>query len=407
MTAATAPVGPVSAVTRRCDPPTDLLDALGPDGVAWLHDGVGFVTTGVAARVDPAGAAEWLAAVEHDDDIGLSATGPLAIGALPFEPGRPGKLLVPRRIVGRDAAGQGWLTEIGPTVPEATPRPRSVPRTSTVCERMTRREWHDAVTAALRAIADGELEKVVLARRVDVEADAPFDARVVLARLRADQPDCYLYAVDGMVGASPELLVRRHGSRVESRPMAGTAVDVDEASLRALRTSAKDAREHRPVVAAIVETLDPWCDRLEVASSPQVARFASVAHLVTPVVGDLHAPAPDVVALARALHPTPAVGGAPRDAALAAIRRLEPCDRDRYAGPVGWVDARGDGEWVVALRGAVLDGSRAMLHAGAGIVAGSVPDDEWLETEAKLVPMKRALDPDATEPHREVSAARS
>ncbi|HEY8217016.1 MAG TPA: isochorismate synthase [Acidimicrobiia bacterium] len=391
MSAATPLVEPVCATTRRVDAPADLLDALGPDGVAWLHDGGGFVTSGVAARLEPGDAAAWLAAVDHDDRVGRPGTGPLAVGALPFDPTVAGELVVPRRILGRDTAGRAWLTEVGPPLGAPASRPRTAPATLGVRERMTHREWNDAVNAALRAIAGGELEKVVLARRVDVEADAPFDPRVVLGRLRAEQPECYLYAVDGMVGASPELLVRRRGRRVESRPMAGTALDVDEASVRALRTSAKDAREHRPVVSAIVETLGPWCDGLDVATAPDVARLASVAHLVTPVVGELHQPAPDAVALARALHPTPAVGGSPREPALAAIRRLEPCGRDRYAGPVGWVDARGDGEWVVALRGAVLDGPRAVLHAGAGIVAGSVPDDEWRETEAKLVPMLRAL----------------
>jgi menaquinone-specific isochorismate synthase len=271
---------------------------------------------------------------------------------------------------------------------------------------MTRDEWATAVLAALDEIARGELEKVVLARRVDVEADRPFDSRDVLARLRADQPECYLYAVDGMVGASPELLVRRGGTRVESRPMAGTAIGLDDASLHDLRTSAKDAREHRPVVAAIVEALSPWCERLLVASEPEIARFASVAHLVTPLRGTLRTPAPDAVTIALALHPTPAVGGMPREVALAAIHRLEPCDRDRYAGPVGWVDARGDGEWVVALRGAAIDGPRATLHAGAGIVAGSVPDDEWRETEAKLEPMLRALMMDLDQGRERADAGR-
>jgi menaquinone-specific isochorismate synthase len=391
VTAAPVPDAPLRAVTRRCDPPPDLLDALGSDGVAWLHDGAGFVTAGIAARLAPGEAASWLAALEHDDRVEDRGTGPLAVGALPFDPASPGTLIVPRRIVGRDEAGRGWLTEVGPPVAMPAVRPRTVPRTLAVRERMTRPEWRAAVRAALRSIADGDLEKVVLARRVDVEGDAPFDVRAVVEHLSTDQPECYLYAVDGIVGASPELLVRRRGRRVESRPMAGTALDVDEASVRALRTSTKDAREHRPVVAAIVDVLAPWCDSLEVAASPEVARLASVAHLVTPVVGELRSPAPDAMTIARALHPTPAVGGTPREPALAAIRRLEPCDRDRYAGPVGWVDAFGDGEWVVALRGAVLDGAQATLHAGAGIVAGSVPDDEWRETEAKLVPMMRAL----------------
>jgi len=379
------------ATTRPFDPPRELLDARGSDGAAWLHDGAGFVTSGIVARIDPLRAPSWLARLDHDDAVGRPGTGPLAIGALPFDHAGSGTLVVPRRVVGRDAEGRGWLTEIGPhpvTTHAARPAP---PTTFDVRERMTRAEWCAAVSAALDLITRGQLEKVVLARRVDVEADRPFSEQEILTRLETDQPGCYLYAVDGLVGASPELLVRRRGVTIESRPMAGTAVAVDERAIRVLATSAKDAREHRPVVAAITEVLEPWCDRLLVAAEPEVARFAEVAHLVTPVRGTLREPAPDAVTIARALHPTPAVGGAPRDAALSTIARLEPCDRDRYAGPVGWVDGRGDGEWVVALRGATIEGTRASLHAGAGIVAGSVPDDEWRETEAKLQPMLRAL----------------
>ena len=406
MTAAPLPVPSLRAVTRAADPPTHLLDVLGPEGVAWVHDAVGFVTSGVVARVDPALAAAWLADIEHDDRVGRPGTGPLAVGALPFDPQRPGELIVPRRIVGCDADGRGWVTELGPVGVVAPSVPAEPPNAFTVLEHMSRAEWRTAVLAALDAISRGELEKIVLARRVDVEANRPFDVGTVLRSLLAEQPSCYVYAVDGIVGASPELLVRREGRRIESRPMAGTAVAVDDAALHELRASAKDAREHRPVVDAIVEALEPMCDRLLVGAEPDIARFASVAHLVTPVRGTLRDDAPDAFAIARALHPTPAVGGTPRAAALAAIQRLEPCGRDRYAGPVGWVDARGDGEWVVALRGAAIDGSRAALHAGAGIVAGSDPDGEWRETEAKLEPMMRALIPRQSGVERRVNAAR-
>jgi isochorismate synthase EntC len=194
-----------------------------------------------------------------------------------------------------------------------------------------------------------------------------------------------------MVGASPELLVRRLGTTVESVPMAGTATASDALAVDALRASAKDAREHRPVVEAIVATLHPLCEHLDAVPEPEVAVFATIAHLVTPIRGSLRTPAPDALTLALALHPTPAVGGAPRSAALETIARLEERPRGRYAGPVGWVDAHGDGEWAVALRGATIEGARALLLAGAGIVAGSDPDAEWRETEAKLEPMVRAL----------------
>ena len=170
----------------------------------------------------------------------------------------------------------------------------------------------------------------------------------------------------------------------------GTLVLGDE-SADTLRRSGKDAREHRVVVDAIVDALRPHCTTLDVADRPEVDTFAEVAHLATPLYGALRAPAPDALALARLLHPTPAVAGTPTDAALALIAALETSGRGCYAGPVGWVDARGDGEWAVALRGAALDGVHAVLHAGAGIVAGSNADAEWVETQAKLEPMLRAL----------------
>ena len=205
------------------------------------------------------------------------------------------------------------------------------------------------------------------------------------------QPGSFVYASDGFVGASPELLVRRRGEIVESRPVAGTTVADSDEALLALAASVKDTREHRYVVDAIVDTLGAHCSELSVAATPEVAVFGPVAHLATPIHGRLHISQPNALDLARLLHPTPAVGGTPRAAALDAIRALEGFDRGRYAGPVGWVDARGDGEWAIALRGAELDGARARLVAGAGIVAGSDPDAEWAETQAKLEPMLRAL----------------
>jgi menaquinone-specific isochorismate synthase len=298
--------------------------------------------------------------------------------------------VVPERIVGRLADGRRWITQLGPSVP-AAPDATTAPTSFVVEARTSHDEWCEIVRRALDVIDRGELDKVVLARRVDVTADRPFDVRDVVARLRDGQPGCFVYAADGLVGATPELLVRRRGVHVESRPMAGTVVGSDDAAIARLHGSEKDAREHRPVPQAIADTLAPWCETLEVPDGPRVVRFAEVGHLVTPVEGRLSEPAPDAYALAAALHPTPAVGGTPRDLALRTIATLEPDERGRYAGPVGWVDARGDGEWGVALRGAVVDGARATLHAGAGIVAGSEPDAEWRETEAKLEPMLRAL----------------
>jgi len=176
--------------------------------------------------------------------------------------------------------------------------------------------------------------------------------------------------------------------------MAGTAPGSVAAEVAArLAASGKDAREHRFVVDAVHDALAPLAASISVPQAPVVEHFGSLAHLVTPIRGELREgrDGPSALDLARLLSPSPAVGGTPTDAALAAIRRLEPFDRGPYAGPVGWVDARGDGAFAVALRGAEIDGARALLRAGAGIVAGSDPASEWAETVAKFDPMLRAL----------------
>jgi menaquinone-specific isochorismate synthase len=354
-----------------------------------LHHETRLVASGVAARIAPDDVTAALAAIELDDPLELPGSGALAVGALPFDPDVAGELVIPARIHGQ-VEGRAWVTEIGPAHVEGPARSVD-PARFTVAATRTRDEWEAAVRRALDAIARGSLEKVVLAREVLVEADTPFLPREVLARLLVQQPGCFVFASDGLVGASPELLVRRVRDVVESRPVAGTAVADGDESLRRLAASVKDTHEHRFVVDAIVDALAPLCHELAVAEIPDVAVFGPIAHLATPVRGRLHDPAPDALALARRLHPTPAVGGTPRRAALDTIRALEGFDRGRYAGPVGWVDARGDGEWAIALRGAELDGTCARLVAGAGIVAGSDPGAEWAETQAKLEPMLRAL----------------
>ena len=387
----TTPARPqLRATTRPLDDGHDPLAAFDGRGFAWLHLGTRIVASGVVARVAPDDVAATLDAVDCDDPLGLPGTGALAVGALPFDLAAEAELVVPARVVAA-IGGQAWVTDIEPITTSAAEPPQPASRFSVVTPR-TRDQWRAMVIAALDAIARGDLEKVVLAREVVIEADTPFDPRDIATRLVSQQPGAYVYAADGLVGASPELLVRRIGVDVESLPVAGTAVaDGDAASLRALAESVKDHREHRFVVDAIVDALREQCDDLDAGSVPEVAVFGHVAHLATRVRGHLREPAPSALDLARLLHPSPAVGGTPRAAAVDAIRALEGFDRGHYAGPVGWVDARGDGEWAIALRGAQLDGNRARLVAGAGIVEGSDPDAEWAETQAKFEPMLRAL----------------
>ena len=382
------------ATTRRVVDDGDLLDALGIGGFAWFGGDEELVTAGVAATVAPEDAVAFLNSIERTGDAG--GRGARAVGALPFA--GTGTLVVPARVVERDASGRTWATTITPAehdaAPNAAPRGR-IARRFTVEARQGLDEWDAMVTAALARIEHDELEKVVLAREVVVEADAPFEPATIVERLRATQPDCMVYAAGGFVGATPELLVRRMGDAVVSQPMAGTvpraaSPEEDRRSIVRLVSSVKESREHRLVVDAVAGELGRWCEHV-VVGEPEPRRLTSVTHLTTRISGTLRRRDSSAVDLALALHPTPAVNGAPAAAAREAIARLEGFDRGPYSGPVGWVDARGDGEFAVALRGATLDGRRARLLAGAGIVAGSDPDAEWAETQAKLEPMLRAL----------------
>jgi isochorismate synthase len=205
-----------------------------------------------------------------------------------------------------------------------------------------------------------------------------------------------VFAADGFVGASPELLVARAGERVWSQPLAGTAPrhgragsDVDAES--SLLSSAKERQEHRLVVDAVGRTLARFCHVLEVPEVPSLVPIGIVAHLGSAIEGRLVGPFLSVLELVSALHPTPAVAGTPTEDALAHIAAVEGVDRGRYAGPVGWVDAAGDGEWAVGIRSAEIAGSNARLLAGAGIVAESVAEAELAETELKLQPMLNAI----------------
>lgn len=390
MTASPAPVQ-LRAVTREVEPGGDALRALPSDGFAWIHDGTRIVASGAVMRLAPHQVARALDAIDVDDPVNEPGTGAIAVGALPFDADRSaGHLVVPARVVA-ERAGRAWVTDLEPVDADAEPH-LSQPSRFSVVAACTRDEWRAMVDAALAAIGAGRLDKVVLAREVEVVADVAFDVRDVAARLVRQQPGCFVYASEGLVGASPELLVRRMNDEVESLPVAGTAVaDGDQASLRALAASVKDRREHRFVVDAIAETLERECDELDVSAEPEVRVFGHVAHLATRVHGRLRTRATGALDLALMLSPTPAVGGTPRAAALDTIRGLEGFERGRYAGPVGWVDSRGNGEWAIALRGAELGGRRARLVAGAGIVEGSDADAEWAETQAKFEPMLRAL----------------
>ena len=347
-------------------------------------------------------AATALAALSHlrDHDAPPSA-GPRAIGALTFEGGSD--LVLPSRIVARDADGRTWRTTIaGADIPSALHVPHAPPTQFTVRSLVEAGEWRARVEQSLAAIAAGEIDKVVLAREVDIEADAPFDIVDVLDTLRATQPGCTVYATDGFVGASPELLVRRRGRDVFSRPMAGTGADPS-----ALLASAKDAHEHRIVVDAIAAAL------------PGRVRVRQLRRARGDAVRDRHPPRDDDSRSPRrrrrsrhrhgSREAAPSDPGGRRMAGRARAHDDPHARRPRprpVRGPCGWVDGAGDGEFVVALRGAQIDGPNARLYAGAGIVAGSEPGAEWAETQAKLAAdAPRARSPLATTPRAPTAAA--
>lgn len=260
--------------------------------------------------------------------------------------------------------------------------------------------WTAAVQSAATRLRAGEAEKVVLAREVVARGDGVVAAGMVVRGLRAAYPSCFTYLMSGadgtaFAGASPELLIRRSGRRAFSQPMAGSVArggsdSEDERLASELSASAKDVLEHRAVSRFVVEALRPYARSVS-AHEPEVVRFTNIQHLATNVSAELTDPPADVLTLASSLHPTPAVGGWPRDAADRLIDELEGMERGWYAGAVGWIDAQGDGELAVALRCGLLWEDGARLYAGVGVMPDSDPARELEETELKFKALLTAL----------------
>ncbi|MEU5883866.1 isochorismate synthase [Spirillospora sp. NPDC047279] len=396
--------------TERVADPGDLVSRLPhPAALAWVRHGEGIVGWGEAARlVLPGGedrfaaADRWLrdlfGSAEIDDAVQVPGSGPVAFGSFGFDPKSPDSvLIVPRWILGR-RDGVAWLTTIGGDAdPLALVRPPAAPtRLDWSDGTLTAPGWEQAVAAAVDRIRGGRLGKVVLARDLRARAAEPIDARVLLSRLAGRFPACYTFSVAGLVGATPELLIRRSGDRVDSLVLAGTTARgttpaEDAARAARLASSAKDREEHAYAAEMVRDALAPLCAELTVPDEPELLTLPNVTHLASPVHGRLRGER-SVLDVVAALHPTPAVCGTPTDVALDLIRELEVMDRGRYAGPVGWVDARGDGEWGIALRCAELDGTTARLFAGCGIVADSDPAAELAEAQTKFRAMQYALE---------------
>jgi isochorismate synthase len=378
----------------------DLNDVAAGDGYLFVRDGVGVAGRGVAARVSIDDAVSTLASIEHDST--LDAVSPIAVGSVPFSPGTGGEVIIPRVLVGKRGDSTTWVTTIDDADPDevldATPSP--VPEASeySIGHTGAIKTYLDAVSAARDAVRAGLLTKAVIARPITVTADGPIDVHAVLLRLKASFGSSYRYSVDGLIGASPELLVQVDGPVVRSHPLAGTTrrtgdVDNDAALAAELQASAKNQIEHRVVIDVVHDTLLPWASYLDWEPEPSIVTVANVQHLGTRMEGMLSQPGPSVLELVRALSPTPALGGHPRDAAVNLIESVEGFERGRYGGAVGWVDAQGNGSWAVTIRCAEISEDRhsARLVAGGGIVAESEPLAELAETQAKFQAMLSAI----------------
>jgi menaquinone-specific isochorismate synthase len=406
---ATVPLVARSAVVDDPGPLVSLLPADGP--MAWLHRNEGLVAWGEVARLEVSGADRFSAAEQWwrglaagsliRDEAQVPGSGLVTFGSFSYaaEPGAS-VLVVPRVVVGR-RGDICWVTLVShgslPPLPRLRPAPAPVTPVGAVFSdgALSGAGWELAVSEAVERIRAGELDKVVLARDLVADLDEPLDVRAPLARLATRYPACWTFHVDGLFGATPEMLVRRERGLVASRVLAGTirrtGDDAHDLALAAtLARSSKDLEEHEFAVRSVAEAFSPYCRSMNVPESPFVLHLPNVMHLATDVTGVLEGSVTSL-ALAAALHPTAAVGGTPSDTAVALIGELEQMDRGRYAGPVGWMDADGDGEWGIALRSAEYDGARVRLFAGCGIVADSDPEAELAEAAAKFLPVRDAL----------------
>jgi menaquinone-specific isochorismate synthase len=409
------------ARTVAIDDPGALLSLLpetgGPEQVtSWVRHGEGLVGWGQALSFRSSGEgrfaqsqAWWKSVVEHAvvrDDVHLPGTGPIAFGSFSFSQDSPAgaALTVPEVLIGRRGS-RWWMTTIGvssrlpggaaPSLAESPAAPLDVKFADGA---LSGAQWSSVVARAVSRINAGEMDKVVLARDLVVNASEPIDPRWLLQRLAERYNTTWVFAVDGLVGATPELLVRLEKGLVTSRVLAGTirrtGDDVHDLTLAAsLARSSKDLEEHEYAVRSVAEALEPHCSSINVPEAPFVLHLSNVMHLATDVAGVLTDHATSLT-LAASLHPSAAVCGTPTAVAAAAIAELEQMDRGRYAGPVGWMDAAGDGEWGIALRCGAFDSAnpgQLRLFAGCGVVAGSDPASELAESDAKFVPMRDAL----------------
>ena len=384
----------------------NILELLPAESSAFVRGGQGLVGWGEAKRLVATGpnriadlANAWrsyVSELEVVDQVSLPGSGPIAFGTIAFADTSETEsvLIMPRVVIGR-RDDRFWITSVDDAkLPAATVWAQNAP-VALSPGALGRNDFSELVDRAVAMIQEEQLEKVVLARDLVGSVPAGFDLRTALGRLSERYPSCWIYSVDGMFGASPELLVRVSHSQVSARVLAGTAArgtdpNVDQAISKALAESRKNVSEHAFAVKSLVSALEPFCDHVDADTEPFSLALPNLWHLASDVHGVLKENS-SVLDLASALHPTAAVAGTPRVAAQKLIAELEPFDRGRYAGPVGWIGADGDGEWVIALRGAQLQDGKITAYAGCGIVSESDGESELIETDLKFQPIIGAL----------------
>ncbi|MFM2180185.1 MAG: hypothetical protein RL192_347 [Actinomycetota bacterium] len=403
----------IPVTTTRIGDHIPLLELLPADNpVSWVRGGEGLVGWGIHATTTVSGrdrfekARQWwhqqLETFSVSNSVHGSGTGPVLFTSFSFDRNDESVLVIPQVVVGQKGT-QSWITWIGnaaqPELMEVAEKIKNADFTFSEGT-LSADEWKKRVAEAISRVVSSAVDKVVLARDVNATSTAHIDVRPILRKLAHEYPSTWTFSVDGLVGATPELLLRLSRGMVTSRVLAGTIPktgddEKDLALAASLARSSKDLEEHEYAVRSVAEALDPFCSSTNVPESPFVLHLANVMHLATDVTGALvetkqHV---DAFSLLKNLHPSAAVCGTPRNIAFDIIDEIEGLNRGRYAGPVGWIDSSGDGELGIALRCGQITENEIRIFAGCGIVAGSNPEKELEESAAKMIPMRSALQP--------------
>jgi menaquinone-specific isochorismate synthase len=380
---------------------------------AWVRSGDGLVGFGEYKKFEVKGenrfkeAKTWweerVSEFKIQNNVHGSGTGPILFSSFSFDPNEISVLVIPEILIGQKN-GKSWITWIGDVKQPNLEKINTAPVSGEIKWQegsISEQAWQSQVSSAINAIKSNKLEKVVLARDITATSKTEISVRSLLQRLEIEYPSTWIFLVDGLIGATPELLVRLSKSLVTSRVLAGTIrksgnEDRDLTLAASLAKSSKDLEEHEYAVRSVADALAPFCSSTNVPEAPFVLHLSNVMHLATDVTGVLNdsAKQSDIFTLIAQLHPSAAVCGTPALEANKLINELEQMNRQRYAGPVGWIDANNDGEIAIALRCGQLsnDQKSIRIFAGCGIVAGSDPATEFAESQAKLMPMRTALE---------------